>query len=172
MISLCSVIKQTFKLADFVAVVPGRYDLPYSIKSWERSGRNAFQYPERLITGPQMKVPANFKGFQSNPGNKMHLIKFLFDDWEVRFRNILVEIQILLFSLLDGSTLTITNGVVHILFLATTRRRTVKCLHFLHTWYRNLVYNASIIFSWYWCCSALLLSFLLIQLNSYLWKDA
>ena len=116
--SLCSVIKQSFNLADFVAVVPDRYDFPYSIKSFERSRRNTFQYPERLITGAQMKVPANFKGFLSNPRNKMHLIKFLFNDWEVRFRNILVENQRLLLSLLDGSTITITNGVIHNLSLS------------------------------------------------------
>ena len=48
----------------------------------------------------------------------MHLIKFLFNDWEVRFRNILVENQPLLLSLLDGSTITITNGVIHNLSLS------------------------------------------------------
>ena len=117
LISFSSSIKEAFKLSNVVAVVPDRYDLVHSIKSHERSRRNTFQYVERIITSPQMKVPAKFRNFLSNPKNKMHLINFLMTDWQNRFPSLLKEGQKLLLSLLDGNTIIIERGNVHDLSL-------------------------------------------------------
>ena len=109
-VALASVVKSALTFADAVAVLPDRYDLPHSINSFERLRRNTFQYAERVITGAQMKIPTNFKGFLSNPKNKMHLIKFLLNEWKRDFQNLLTEHQTLLLSLLDGSTTVVVRG--------------------------------------------------------------
>lgn len=54
-VALLSYINSAFKLADVVAVVPDRYDILHSIKCFERSQHNKFQYVERIVTEPQIK---------------------------------------------------------------------------------------------------------------------
>ena len=116
-VTFVSHIIDSFKLANIVALVPDRYDLKHSIKSFERSRRNTFEYIERVITGPHMKIPANFKGFLSNPRNKTHLIYFLMSVWKQRFPNLFRGNQKLLLSLPDGNTIMVESGGIHFLSL-------------------------------------------------------
>ena len=109
---LGNTIVSAFKISDVVAVVPDRYDHPYSIKSFERTRRNTCQHTERIITSPQMKIPANFKGYLSNPKNKMHLIKFLLDNWKVQFKSMIKENQKLILSFLDGTASIVTSEYI------------------------------------------------------------
>ena len=59
-----------------------------------------------------MEIPANFKGYLSNPKNKMHLIQLLLNNWKFQFQSIFKEYQKLILSFLDGTASIVTSAYI------------------------------------------------------------
>ena len=100
-------IDEAYKYADHVIIVPDRYDIINSIKSFERPHRSNETYTERIISTGMQPLPSNIHRFLSNGKNKTHLVNFLLKHWSEIYQNKLNQQQTLTLALLNGTTLLV-----------------------------------------------------------------
>ena len=75
-------IDEAYKYADHVIIVPDRYGVINSIKSFECQRRSNETYAERIISTGMQPLPSNIHRFLSNGKNKTHLVNFLLKHWK------------------------------------------------------------------------------------------
>ena len=100
-------IGEAYKYADHVVIVPHRYDVVNSIKSFERQRRSNKTYAEIIISIGRQPLPASIPRFLSNSKNKTQLVNFLLKHWREEYQERLNQQQTLALTLLDGTTLLV-----------------------------------------------------------------
>ena len=101
-------MKQYLDVADILILVPDRYDVQNSLKTFERKRRCLSNTPEPIIQNSPTPLPRNFQQFLSNLRNKSNFVKFLLSELEKWFSRDISNTKEVYLGLHDGKTQHIT----------------------------------------------------------------
>ena len=90
-------------------------------------------HQDECLLGDNRKVPKSFQsqGYLGNSNNKTNLVKYLYQKWRETLPNVLASSQTIDLANLDGATDKVvqqTKVVKELIFVATTKKLTQKCL--------------------------------------------
>ena len=107
-IKLYNNVKQYLDVADILILVPYRYDVQNSLKTFERKRRCLSNTPKPIIQNSSTPLPCNFQQFLSNLRNKSNFVKFLHSELEKWFSRDISNTKEVYLGLHDGKTQHIT----------------------------------------------------------------
>ena len=112
-----------------LVAVSDRYNFEFSIKAAERKRRteDSTDVQEMEIIDNQ-KFSKSFQTYFGNSNNKINLKKNLFLKWIGTLPNLLISFQTIYLANLDEATDRVTSQSSKLVFIATTKKLTRKCL--------------------------------------------